>query len=923
MANIIDRLNRIHKIVASQYRADADFVRQVMQVPVERFFLIEQAVKLFSKEMFLYLDELGVFDFDNIPRKTENGFYGWDAGFLLRRASEVNKEQFDLDINNVLLRIINQYIDYSFERKGDAERNFLPDWLFADCILSLRLNDISDKHITFIRDIALHSHMAHVDSDLTGRFFKRILEERDDRLLYILLGIIYNVRAEEGISSFELKSEIDGFVLREFADNSSDALLSVFGPGVIPWLINRVEELDERYPSSFGKFLIVSIAEDEQNNWQRDSLSQSIVRQLRDLLENSLLTKVDREDFVKVLLKNKHEILQRIAIYIIDRFYDSLQQLFWEIPNPMLQREWKLEVHKLIRAHAQQFTDEQMQTLLDFIQAIPAEEPYDKYSSDDMQRFNNSRKIEWLQAFDGLTGERKKRIEEEIYNLKSKGGVESNFAGYDSYSRFTVGGDYDQSRIISQDLGQVAERISDPQQWNGYDQFGLQQDLRQLVTNRSDEVVRKLDKFASVPPAFLYYIFDALRELLQKGTSVDRGKIFAFTRSLLSSRADIWNPEDPQNESGSMLGMICWMLRDAADKEVLTLSEMATGVDILIMIDERFTKPFHYLNREKDKNFDIINSTRGKLYDALIHLSMKLAKPKEKTQEEKWHPHIRDVFEKRLNDGSFYDEFYWTAGMYTPQLSYLDHNWWMGRLEALYVINGQIQDYAFQAYLMYTRTLYGNIFAALQPYYYRSLERYIEKSVITDRLTEHALIAYLYHMNGAEDFLKAIFALRNIGYLSHMVSFIDRRNLPLLKDDELVELWKRILQAAEEIGGDMASALIYQTAEFTESLVEFTDESTALFVSAAAHYQSTPYIHRFIEKIISKAPEQPDLVGVMLEALLMQVKGDFSYNQTKIVEVLQILYEKGQAERADRIVLHLAEQGNFYVRELYNKIHGV
>lgn len=919
MMNIIERFNKIEQIIASRDTRQDDFVREVLLVPVERFFLIDQGVKKFSKEIFLYLDALNVFDFDTIPRKTENGFYGWDAGFLLRRASEANKDQFDKDINDVVLRIIDQYIDYAFNRKADSERNFRPDWFISDCILSLQLADITDKHFAFIREIAIPSPMTHVDSDLAEVFFKRVTNEKSERLCYLLLDIFYSPNPEMPEQYFELKSLIEGYVLRQFSDGSSEALLNAFGAPVIRWVINRVIELDDKYTSSFSKLLIVAVADDEQN-WQRDSLSHAIIRQLRELLDCSSLSTEDRRSFSKELRDHDHGILRRVAIYTINKHFVELGELFWEIANPFVDTEWKLEVHKLIRAHAETFTPEQMQFLLGCIDSIPPGEPYEPYTAADMQRFNNSSKIEALQAFDGLK-DWKEKIEAKKYELKTAGGVESNFPGYDSYSRFTVGGDYDENRIITQDLAQVSERLSDPQKWKGYDQYGLQQDLRQMVINRSDEVVRRLDKFMSVAPAFLYYVFDALRELLQKGTGTDRTKIFAFTQNLLASRDDFWNPEDPQNENGSMLGMICWMLRDAAEKEILTLSEMYSAVDILVMIDDRFTKPFVYLNAEKDKNFDIINSTRGKLYDALIHLSMKLAKPKEKEPDQRWYTPIRELFEKRLTDGSFFDEFYWTAGMYTPQLSYLDHKWWKERHELLYIITDKIKDYGFKAYLLYTRTVYGDIFEALQQYYYRSLELYTDQSAITDRLSEHALIAYVYEMDGGEKFLHSILASKRLSYLVHLVEFIDRRNMPLLSDTQLIGLWKYILELAEGIGDEKAGALIYNTAEFIDHLSEFTEESTTLFVRAVAYYRSNPYIHRFIEKIITKAAEQPALVGQMLEALLIKIQGDFSFNQTKILKALQILYENGQTERADRIVMHLAEQGNFYVRDLYNQIH--
>lgn len=916
MKNVIEQLNRIEEIIKTRDTSHEEFVRLMLKSSPERGFLVNKATEYFSKEMFMHLYKLGVFDFTSIPSKTEQGYYGWDSSFLLRKASEVSLKNFDEDINNILLHVIDDYIDYVFSQKGNTNRNFRPDWFFSDAILALRLNEITDKHFKFLREMAMHSAMTHIDSDLTEKFFIRVTDAKDERIFYWLLDTLYSVSQNQIEDKFSLKPLVDSFVLRQFSERSSELMLKAFGSAVIDWFIQRIKKLNVEFPVAFSKILIVAIADDEQN-WRQDTLSHIIARQLRELLDCLIIDPVYQENIVRELKHQKHGILRRIAIYIIDKHFATLQNLFWEIDNPLLDYECKLEVYKLIEHHILEFSPEQIQKLLDDIQGLEIEKS-DDYTKEEILRYTDSRKIEWLQAFEKSKEPLRTKINQEIENLKSKGGIESSFPGYDSYSRFTTGGDYDHYRIFSQPIETVVERLNNPVQWNGYDQYGLQQDLRNLVIEKSDEITAKLEMFKNIPSGFLYFIFDAFRELLSRGTSIDRRKILEVTKIILTTREEIWNSDDSNNENGSMIGMICWMLRDAAEREVFMISELEKGAEILIIIDQRFTKPFHYLNQNKDKNFDIINSTRGKLYDAMVKLSLKIAKPKSEQSTERWYSPIRDVFSKRLQDGSFFDEFYWTLGMFTPHINYLDGTWWKEKREQIFINTDKIQDYAFKAYLLYTRSLYADLFENLKEYYYRLLHSHDEK-IYCDRIVEHAVIAVVYNMNGAAELLNAILDSKKVEYLAHLVDFLDKRNLPQLNDAMMINFWQKILDATKEID---ATKVVYATTEFIETIQEFSPQVVILFETAVANYSVSPRIYRIIERIIDQFETQPKEAGQMLEALLLKIKDDFSFQKEKTIEALQMLYNTDQKDRANRIALHLAEYGNFYVRDVYNNANG-
>lgn len=932
MENIIEKLNRIDQILADRDTAQTGFVHEVLHAGgADRVYLLNVASSRFSKEMFIYLEQLGAFDFETIPgpkiEKNSEGdenrwFYGWDAGFLLRAAALANMEQPDEAITSILLKIIDQYIDYVYARTEDLNRNYRPDWFFCDCIEFLPLDKITNKHWKFIREIGMSGAMSHVGGDIATTFFKRVVEAKHTNLILEILDLLYSPAANPEKGFFEIRPLVDAFIIQNFADNHAADIMVTLGPQALDWLIQRTALLSKQFPQAFNKLLIVSIAEDSQN-WHNDGLSQLVVRQLRNCMDVEGVSDDILKNYAEKLLKSEIPVLQRVAIYTINRHFGLLQELFWKLINPLDEFEWELEVFKLLETHIEELDEHRMEIVVTWMEQLKFHE-LEGYSPDQLEKIHLSHKVTWYKVFSDTMLIRpnfplKDRILNAREELKAGGGVESSHPGYSSYFTTRTGGDVSLQRLTGQDIGTVISRIQTPDQWQGYDQWGIQEDTRRLVIERPVEVMEQIALFTEIPSQFLYYVYDGFQNLLSSRTEIAWEQLLNFTLSLLEKRADLWAHDGKiGGDNSTLIGMIAWLIRDGVQKDQFNDQALAVATRILVTADGSYTRPFEYLNQNKDQNFDIINSTRGKIYEAMIVLSLQLAKTKE--EAERWEPSIKAVFDRRLKDKSFLDEFYWMAGHYTPQLTYLDKAWWMENRSLIYIVNEDIEDFAFKGYLLYAARVYSDIYEALLEYYYRALATYQQKNVYSDRLVEHIAIAAVFDLPSGVQLFEEMMKSRQIHLIGHLVQYIDRKDI-VVSQDKLQWLWRSILDTLELIGGREASAVMFATTDFIDTLELIDDTIVGLFTRAVAHYSVDPRVHRLAESLTGFIPKDPVRAGLMLQLLLDKTYGDISYGSNKIIDGLRALYEKGQGDTADRIALHLAEEGNFYVKDIYNRFH--
>ncbi|GAB4093534.1 hypothetical protein [Flaviaesturariibacter terrae] len=926
MENIINRLNEVDIIVANNDFSRNEFIADVLNSTSERIYLFRLVERNFSKNWFLYLLKLGAFNFKTIPKaveknndgKIEHWFLGWDASILIKTACEFSIKNEDDELINSIIFLINNYIEYVAERKTDVSRNYRPDWFFCDYIFLLPLNKIEPKHLSFIEEHGIKGNFSSVAHDLLTSFFERVIREQHKALLFWILDVVFSVKRNTDESG-NLNSHIQPFSLKEFVDVSPQKIYVVLGDEILSWLVEIVKQYTNKNPFQFSKFNIVSIGEDPQN-WSSEGVNHLIVKFLRNTITLPAVHLKSSEQFVSENLAIDVPVLRRISYYAIDNNYQELCNLFWKESNPLLDFESKLEVFKLLKAHCKSFTMNEVQVVLNWIDALTFKS--DEISDpDQLDRYTAIKKIEWLASLTNVNPEFREKIELKRQELLEVAKYESSHPGYDTWSETRFGGDYGSQRIISLDFKEAISIVADKERWHGYDEWGMQEDLRSLIKERTQEAIDQISCLLSLDYNLLYYAFDAFRDKVQSEKSLPWNNVLDFLVDLLDDQG-LWESDSSSKNSVSgLLGMIAWFINEGVkdrDSPLVINGNAEKSIDILQLIERRYDKPFVYLNGNRDKQFDIINSTRGHIYEALISVSIALAK--NDPSVERWNKKVRDIFTNRINDETYLDELYWSIGFYLPQISYLDWEWVVTNKAAIFIQNEKIDDFAFKGYLLYSNRLYTNLFELLEEYYVRALNSYSTDDVYSSRIIEHVVIAKSINNPIGEKLLKSIFDQKEVLLFKKLVEVIDRRTA-FLAQEELVVIWEGILSKLRSDGSVEAKNVAYATSEFLENVTEINEKVIDLFSNAISQREDAQRIYQLIGYAARFIYDSPVLGGRLLLTLVKSIKGDFSIGMENLLTATEVLFERDEIDIADKICIHLVEQGNYRAKDLYNKFH--
>ena len=760
VSNVIEEINQLDFVFENPATVKVQFVKRLLEKPVVKAYLFQKLSKNFNPSWFFLLFELRYFAPETIPGpiiivdengKEMKGFQGWQGSFVIWEAAKFNAIETNFSLTKILLELIDDYINYAYLNKENTDRNFATDYYFCQFIFLLPLKQISQKHINFINDFGLSRDRSILSNDLTEKLFLRALDAKDERLIYKLLELFFSPTREK--NEMRLASVIEDYYVQGFAKEIPEKLFKCLHEGSIEWAIRKLDILSRRFQYQFLKFNITSLEPDMQNS-PSEGLNFAIVDLLVGLfkqLENSKL-----RSYILRLLQSKRSILKRIAFFFIDQQYNSFYDIFWEQENPLNFFEGKLEIFRIINRHCTAFKKIQVDELLENIDKLKILK--EKYgTSKDRKRYLAYKKLEWLSALEPIFLAYPEIVNRYNNLKKTTSGQTTSHPGYDSYFEVRPGGEYDEvKRIFKLPTRDVVNLLNNPTQWNGYNGWGLEQDLRDYVINNLELVTKNLNDFKQIPISFLYNFIDGFRSLSEKKVIMDFNVIYEFITDFIADRNELWDNEKNVSDRSNSIGMIAWLIDSVSENSAyeLNIGLLEKGNNILLFIEKNYHLTFKALNN--DPGFDIINSTRGKIYRAMISSSLRELKINPRNGVY-WNSKIRERFTERVTDGSLYPEFYWSVGFMTPQISYLDFNWLSSNKSQLFIYREEFDsDPPFYGYLLRSSELYSNLFQLLKDRYEVELDTLTERNSKTQRLVEHILIAFIAKVTEAEPILEKL-----------------------------------------------------------------------------------------------------------------------------------------------------------------------
>ena len=943
-------INQVSTYLYDTYKEIEDAANDYTKTKAERIFQIirndEPQRNYFFKKLASSLNpfpwlkplkERGYFDPKNNPPPQEvsdkKGYFTipyWNVLGYLENVAAKNEKTPSEEITDALVEIINPIINFRNE-KGERIENYKTDWAMVKIIFSLPIEKITKDHVEFIR-IALRSKWdtTLVASEISKTILSKLVDKKAENLILQLLDVILDYRKIKKKpplfgekETYEYTSTMDEYWQEAFKKYKPQ-IAKLCGVEAARIAINKIKSIIKEDESQFNNVRIPTI-EDHPQTTSPDRYECQLVHFVRDMFELSEPQKIKEE--IKNLLKEDYPIFKRIALHIINYHYKDLNELFWSWKgNPLEESQLKHELYELFKSNCSSFSKEQINKVLQWIESkkyyIPEEIKDDK---DQVEKLLAYRKKEWLSA---LLSTRDSDVLSSYKKYDQTNPAELDHPGFDFWMETKWGYESPvvKDELLNKSNEEIAEYLINFKGITGWmDIEGLSDTFRDCISENPEKFTNNIKPFLNVPRIYQYALLLGLNEAWRSKKELNWQVVFDFISKLLTSD-DFWNEEyKDSNYRNWIISRIAELIEDGTkdDNHAFGPELLPEAEKILLILVEK-TK--FDLSDMKDLVTSVLNSTKGKIFSAMINYSLRYARLYKRKNEERWVNSIKEDFTKRLNreiEPSL--EFSVILGEYLANLYWLDKKWVTDNLNKIFPKdNDTYWKAAFTGYLFYSSRVYKDLYFLLRKneHYAKAIKTEFNDSHITERLVQHICIGYLEDWEKLEDKESLIFQLienKNINQLSAIVSFFW-----MLRDElndkikiKVKPLWKTLYELVRQNEENPKYQKLISNLSKWLSLIDEIDDEIFEWLKLSAKYvdrdYNTPF---FIEYLLKHASETPAKVGeIYLEMLNANIYPD--YKKEDIQEIVHLLYYKNEKESAGRICNLYGAKGFDFLKDIY------
>jgi len=944
-------INQVSTYLYDAYKEIEDAANNYTETKAERIFQIirndEPQRNYFFKKLasspnpfpwLKPLKERGYFDPKNNPPPQEvsdkKGYFTipyWNVLGYLENVAAKNEKTPSEEITNTLVEIINPIINFRNE-KGERIENYRTDWAMVKIIFSLPIEKITKDHVEFIR-IALRSKWdtTLVASEISKTILSKLVDKKAENLILQLLDVILDYRKIKKKpplfgekETYEYTSTMDEYWLKEAFKKYKPQIAKLCGVEAARIAINKIKSIVKEDESQFNNVWIPTIEDHPQTTFP-DRYECQLVHFVRDMFELSEPQKIKEE--IKNLLKEDYPIFKRIALHIINYHYKDLNELFWSWKgNPLEESQLKHELYELFKSNCSSFSKEQINKVLQWIESkkyyIPEEIKDDK---DQVEKLLAYRKKEWLSA---LLSTRDSDVLSSYKKYDQTNPAELDHPGFDFWMETKWGYESPVAKdeLLNKSNEEIAEYLINFKGITGWmDIEGLSDTFRDCVSENPEKFTNNIKPFLNVPRIYQHALLLGLNEAWRSKKELNWQVVFDFISKLLTSD-DFWNEEyKDYNYRNWIISRIAELIEDGTkdDNHAFGPELLPEAEKILLILVEK-TK--FDLPDMKDLVTSVLNSTKGKIFSAMINYSLRYARLYKRENEERWVNSIKEDFTKRLNreiEPSL--EFSVILGEYLANLYWLDKKWVTDNLNRIFPKDNDTHwKAAFTGYLFYSSRVYKDLYFLLRKneHYAKAIKTEFNDSHITERLVQHICIGYLEDWEKLEDKESLIFQLienKNINQLSAIVSFFW-----MLRDElndkikiKVKPLWKTLYELVRQNEENPKYQKLISNLSKWLSLIDEIDDEIFEWLKLSAKYvdrdYNTPF---FIEYLLKHASETPAKVGeIYLEMLNADIYPD--YKKEDIQEIVHLLYYKNEKESAGRICNLYGAKGFDFLKDIY------
>jgi hypothetical protein len=580
-------------------------------------------------------------------------------------------------------------------------------------------------------------------------------------------------------------------------------------------------------------------------------------------------------EYVANLLNCKFQTLKRVAIYAVDVKFSELSEL---IDKVILEKNFtsnlRHELWHLLNQHFNNFTAEQQQTVLNIINT---KREFDE-NNHVIENSTAYQQAIWLSAIKNTP-----KISQSYATLISKAGCEPEHPDFSSYMSVGWGGRHksplSREVILSLEIDELVKQLNAFEAKGGFDEpdiEGLAKEFKDSVKSLPLNFHTHLSKFTNSKPPYIHSLISAYKELWTEKTQLPWDDVWA---NLLNfCKVVVENPSFWINEkkqiNRNFYANANWIVSEIgklieagtkSDDHAFNESMLDLAKEILsIILNHQKGESF---KDSSDAVFIAINSPRGQCIEALINLTLRSCRLKDKltnNHADVWG-NFKPIFDaelERIALGEY--EFATLVTRYLPNFLYMSNDWVMSNLNNIF----DQKDYlgwlcAMQGFVG-NNTVYKQIYKSLAKdgHLLKALDDKNIKKQAREVIVQQIVVAYLNDYESLEQpssLIAQVLTRKNTSEISKLIWFlwIQRKDNDTKITAKIFELWPRLIQIIDTTTSE-GKKLASQLCKWAVFIDEITDQNRSLLLDIAQYANEDYNSYELMESIARLSEKQPD-----------------------------------------------------------------
>ena len=484
---------------------------------------------------------------------------------------------------------------------------------------------------------------------------------------------------------------------------------------------------------------------------------------------------------------------------------------------------------------------------------------------------------------------------------------------------------------------------------------GLLNVFRAVVQERTEEYAILAPRFleSDVRPVYMYHLLWALEEAWKADRSFDWDPVLNFCEEIVQRRDDEQEGQSQTSFETSYAaahGQVATLLQEVVrrDDHAIPQEHLPRVRDILLeLLCHPDPAPEYQQGVTMDAVILSLNTVQGKAMHALIAYALLRARfiegqaqaEERDAEAQRLESEVREALTHKLDktrDPS--PAVHSIFGQYLSNLYYLDHEWLIKHLSAIFPREAEKRVYwraAWNAYISFNR-LYSDLYRLLRVEYRRAVEQLSEKTEgragferANESLAEHLMIAYwrgLEEVEGDESLLPLFYERASDVVRAHATWFLwqvlagaDWSAAPQ-KWQRLRRLWETRAHVANQAQDPSAFSQELSAFSWWLSIApEGLDSLYPLVEAIVPHLEKDAHTGEVVEYLATQAEAHPGLAAHLLLEIIKLEKWA-TYRDPEETEIILTAAMKSGDDKArshaEVAINLLGERGEYRYRKL-------